>query len=36
MKFSLHPQLEKDSITLGSFELSRLLLLNDSQFPWFA
>lgn len=33
--FSLHPQLAADSIELGQFELSRLLLINDSQYPWF-
>ncbi|MGY5451353.1 HIT domain-containing protein [Agarivorans sp. MS3-6] len=32
--FVLHPQLEKDGIWLGDFELSRVLLINDSQFPW--
>lgn len=35
MTFQLHPQLEKDCITLGKFDLCRLLLMNDSQFPWF-
>lgn len=33
--FQLHPQLEKDCITLGKFELCQVLLMNDSQFPWF-
>lgn len=33
-EFKLHPQLEKDGIWLGDFELSRVLLINDSQFPW--
>jgi len=33
--FSLHPQLEKDCIELGNFELCRLLLMNDSNYPWF-
>jgi len=31
----LHPQLQKDCFILGRFELSLLLLLNDSQYPWF-
>ena len=31
----LHPQLEKDCITLGEFSLCTLLLLNDSNYPWF-
>ena len=35
MSFKLHPQLEKDCILLGKFELCQLLLMNDSQFPWF-
>lgn len=33
--FKLHPQLEADSITIGDFPLSRLLLINDSNYPWF-
>ena len=32
--FQLHPQLAADSYYLGDFELSALLLINDSQFPW--
>lgn len=35
MIFQLHPQLEKDCISIGKLALSRLLLMNDSQFPWF-
>ncbi len=31
----LHPQLEKDCIILGDFELCTLLLLNDANYPWF-
>ncbi|VAW53504.1 Diadenosine tetraphosphate (Ap4A) hydrolase and other HIT family hydrolases [hydrothermal vent metagenome] len=31
----LHPQLEKDCIVLGEFSLCTLLLLNDSNYPWF-
>lgn len=33
--FQLHPQLQKDCILLGKFELCQVLLMNDSQFPWF-
>lgn len=32
--FTLHPQLQQDGIELGHFELCRLLLLNDSRYPW--
>lgn len=35
MAFQLHPQLEKDCITIGKLSISRLLLMNDKQFPWF-
>ncbi len=31
----LHPQLLKDAIILGRFELCILLLINDSNYPWF-
>lgn len=31
----LHPQLQKDCLILGRFKLSQLLLLNDSNYPWF-
>jgi diadenosine tetraphosphate (Ap4A) HIT family hydrolase len=34
MSFDLHPQLQKDCIPLGSFPLCRLLLMNDSNYPW--
>lgn len=33
--FQLHPQLKKDCFILGNFELCQVLLMNDSQFPWF-
>jgi diadenosine tetraphosphate (Ap4A) HIT family hydrolase len=33
--FVLHPQLQKDGIVMGELPLSRLLLLNDSRYPWF-
>jgi diadenosine tetraphosphate (Ap4A) HIT family hydrolase len=32
--FQLHPQLAKDTIPLGDLALSRILLINDSNFPW--
>ncbi len=35
MTFHLHPRLKEDCIALGQFELSQLLMMNDSQFPWF-
>jgi len=31
----LNPQLEKGSIPLGEFQLCSLLLINDSNYPWF-
>ncbi len=31
----LHPQLQQDCFILGQFKLSLLLLMNDSQYPWF-
>jgi diadenosine tetraphosphate (Ap4A) HIT family hydrolase len=33
--FQLHHRLEQDCIAIGSFELCRLLMTNDSQYPWF-
>jgi diadenosine tetraphosphate (Ap4A) HIT family hydrolase len=33
--FELHPQLAKDCITVGDFPLCKLLLSNDSHYPWF-
>lgn len=35
MNFELHPRLEHDCFTVGRFELCRLLMMNDSQYPWF-
>jgi diadenosine tetraphosphate (Ap4A) HIT family hydrolase len=32
--FELHPRLAADTFTLGDFPLSRLLLMNDAQYPW--
>ncbi len=31
----IHFQLRKDCLILGRFELSQLLLMNDSNYPWF-
>lgn len=35
MNFQLHPRLQQDCITIGRFELCRLLIMNDRQYPWF-
>lgn len=35
MTFQLHPRIEQDCIAIGRFELCRLLMMNDSQYPWF-
>jgi diadenosine tetraphosphate (Ap4A) HIT family hydrolase len=35
MTFQLHPRLQQDCISVGCFQLNRLLMMNDSQFPWF-
>lgn len=35
MIFTLHPKLQEDCIIVGRLELCLLLLMNDSQFPWF-
>ena len=32
--FELHSQLAQDCIEIGDLALSKVLLLNDSQFPW--
>ena len=34
-KFTLHPQLQQDCIELADFPLCKLLLSNDSHYPWF-
>lgn len=31
----IHPQLSSDCIYLGRFPLSHLLLMNDSNYPWY-
>ncbi|MDX2481436.1 MAG: HIT domain-containing protein [Desulfuromusa sp.] len=33
--FQLDPRLQADTITLGDFPLCRLLLMDDSTYPWF-
>ncbi|WNB77711.1 HIT domain-containing protein [Methylomonas koyamae] len=33
--FQLHPQLQQDCFRIGSLALSELLMMNDSQYPWF-
>jgi len=33
-EFLLHPQLAKDTITLGDFPLCRVLLAKDGNYPW--
>ncbi|MEQ1528963.1 MAG: HIT domain-containing protein [Methylococcales bacterium] len=33
--FQLHERLAQDCIDLGRLQLCRLLLMNDSQYPWF-
>jgi len=35
MDFQLHPRLAEDCFEVGRLTLSRLLMMNDSQFPWF-
>ena len=35
MNFQLHPRLKQDCIAIGRFKLCRLLMMNDSQYPWF-
>jgi len=35
LEFELSPQLAADCIVLGDFPVSRLLLLNDANYPWF-
>ena len=35
MGLELHPQLAKDTILLGKFDLCLLLLMDDESYPWF-
>jgi diadenosine tetraphosphate (Ap4A) HIT family hydrolase len=32
--FELHPQLEQDTAFVADWALSRVLLMNDTRFPW--
>jgi len=32
--WSLHPQLARDTIVIGDLALSRLLVVNDANWPW--
>lgn len=32
--FALHPQLAADTIEVGNLPLCKVLLMNDSQYPW--
>lgn len=32
--FTLHSQLENDTIVIGDFQLSKVLLMNDARYPW--
>jgi diadenosine tetraphosphate (Ap4A) HIT family hydrolase len=32
--FILHPQLERDTVRIGDLALSRVLLMNDANYPW--
>ena len=32
--FTLDPRLDQDTIFLGDFPLSRVLLMNDARYPW--
>ncbi len=34
-EFTLHATLSEDCFFLGDFPLCRLLMMNDSQYPWF-
>jgi diadenosine tetraphosphate (Ap4A) HIT family hydrolase len=32
--FSLHPQLARDTVPIGNLAVSRVLLMNDANYPW--
>lgn len=32
--YQLHPQLEKDTLKVGQYELCDVLLMNDNRYPW--
>ena len=33
--FTLHSRLEQDTIPVADFPLSRLVMMNDTRYPWF-
>lgn len=35
LEFELHSQLHADTWVIGDFPLSRVLLMNDANYPWF-
>lgn len=32
--FTLHPQLERDTVSLGDLPLCRVLIIQDANYPW--
>ena len=32
--WSLHPQLQRDTVNIGDLPLSRVLIINDANYPW--
>jgi diadenosine tetraphosphate (Ap4A) HIT family hydrolase len=32
--WSLHPQLERDTVNIGDLPLSRVLIIKDANYPW--
>lgn len=32
--WTLHPQLEKDTVSIGDLPLSRVLVIKDANYPW--
>jgi len=32
--WTLHPQLTADTVNLGDLPLSRVLIMNDANYPW--
>ena len=32
--WTLHPQLERDTASIGDLQLSRVLIINDANYPW--
>jgi len=34
MNWSLHPQLTRDTVNIGDLPLSRVLVVNDANWPW--